>query len=43
MNYFTIFVKTTIFFHYDENFPHFIKRKCPKKGEKKKQGAITKV
>jgi hypothetical protein len=42
-DYFTIFVKTTKIFHYDEIFPNFIKRKCPEKGEEKKQGARTKV
>jgi hypothetical protein len=37
-DYFTIFVKTTKIFHYDEIFPNFIKRKCPKKERKRNKG-----
>jgi hypothetical protein len=36
-------IKLVFLYKYDETLPNFIIRKHPRKGEKKKQGARTKV
>jgi uncharacterized membrane protein len=40
-SFFIVFIPTPVLS--DETLPNFIKRKRPRKGEKKKQGARTKV